>query len=113
MGKEGKEKGVVPAGSFDLSPEGCLVRVGPEEIEGKLSQEGEVFGSIVLAVSGAILVEDDVEHPMEAILDRPVRPGDMEQLLGGERLGEEEMADGNLLVLALDAPRCLDASDGA
>jgi hypothetical protein len=38
-------------------------------IEGELSPDRKVLGSVVLAVAGAFIVEDDVE---QAVLDRPV-----------------------------------------
>src|SRR5690349_13753346 len=70
LGEEGEQEGIVPSGAFDFSAERSLVRMRSENVEGQLSQNREVLRSMVLAVSGAILVEDNVENPMELVLDR-------------------------------------------
>src|SRR5437667_6722120 len=47
-----------------------------ESIECQLAQNGEVLRSVVLAVAGAVLVEDDVEDPVQLVLDTPMGAGD-------------------------------------
>jgi hypothetical protein len=37
-----------------------------EQVEGEAAEDGEVLGAVVAAVAGAVLVEGDVEHPVEA-----------------------------------------------
>ena len=47
-----------------------------QDIEGDASQDGEVLGSVILARSGAVFVEDDIERPMKLVLDAPMRSHD-------------------------------------
>jgi len=58
-------KGIGASGAFALAADGD---VGA----GAFADDGEVFGAVVLAVSGPVLVEDGVEAPMDAVLDRSV-----------------------------------------
>ena len=51
---------------------GALVAVGAQDVEVEAAQAGEVFGRMVLACTGAVLVEDDVEQPVQAALDLPM-----------------------------------------
>ncbi len=37
-----------------------------------MPEDGEVFGAVFLAVTGLILVHDDVEAPMQAVLHAPM-----------------------------------------
>ena len=62
------------------------------QIEGKLSEYREVLGRVVFPSSVAILVEDDIEHPMQLVLDPPMGAHDAQQLLGGNIFGEQEVA---------------------
>ena len=39
------------------------------DVEGQASENGEVGRGVVLAVARQILVEDDVERPMQAVFD--------------------------------------------
>lgn len=59
-----------------------------EEIEGEFSQDGKVFRAVFLAISGAVLVEIHIEHPMQAVLD-----GSVGAKGGGEALTGEGVED--------------------
>jgi hypothetical protein len=48
---------------------------------------------MVLAISGAVLIEADVEHPVEAILDPPVRADSRREGRGIKR-GRHAAPDG-------------------
>ena len=40
----------------------------------RIARRGEVCGAAVAAIAGAVFVEGDVEHSIQAVLDPPVRP---------------------------------------
>src|SRR5262245_7811625 len=82
LGKYREEEHIVPSGLFDFSSDGSLVWVGSQEVESDLAQDGDVLRPVVFAISGAILVEDHVEDPVELVLDRPMGADDVEQLVG-------------------------------
>lgn len=60
-------------------------RRGPEDVDGNPPDGGVVLGRVILASATGILVEQDVEHPMEAVLDAPVGSHDVEECLGREQ----------------------------
>src|SRR5215467_7607920 len=60
---------VIPACELELSTQGRLGVVLSHDIESHVAQDGEIVGSIVEAISGLILVHNDVEAPMEPIFD--------------------------------------------
>src|SRR5665811_1403655 len=59
------------------------------EIESELAQQGQVLGTMILAVSGLIFVHDHVEHPMELVLDAPMAAHDVIEAFRREGLAEE------------------------
>lgn len=80
MPEEGGEEGVVPSGSFDFAFDGALVGVGAQGIEGEFAQDGEVLGGVVRAAARGVLVEVDIEHPVELVLDGLMGAGDVEHV---------------------------------
>jgi hypothetical protein len=81
MTEHAQEEGVVPSHSFDFLAQGCGCGVAAHQIEGKLSEYREVLGRVVFPSSVAILVEDDIEYPMQLVLDPPMGAHDAQQLL--------------------------------
>ena len=71
MADESEEEGIVPSGAFDFAFDGPLVGVLAEEVEGELSQESEVLRGVVGAASHAVLVEGDIEDPVQLVFDGP------------------------------------------
>lgn len=69
---------------FSFAADGDVWAGASEDVEGELAEDGEVLGAVVLAVAGAVLVEDGVEDPVEAVLDPP-----MGTHRAGERLGRQ------------------------
>src|SRR5439155_2239290 len=67
------EKGIVPPCTLDFSAHRSGARVGAEEVEDEPAQDGQVLRGVVFSRSAAVLVQDDIEHPMQLILDRPMR----------------------------------------
>src|SRR5688572_31687038 len=113
LGEYREKEHVVPSGLFDFSSDGSLVWVGSQEVESDLSQQGDVLRPVVFAISGTVLVEDDVEHPVELVLDGPMGSHDMEQLAGRHGPGKQEVSRVDLVGLALDPAHGIDPCDGA
>ena len=82
LADDGSGEGVGPSGTFALSGDGEFGSGGLEQVEGDLSEGGEVFGAVILAVSCTILVEGDVEHPVQPVLDVPVGAEGVGEFLG-------------------------------
>ena len=83
MTEHAQEEGVVPPRAFDFLAQGRGRGVTADQIEGELSEDSKVLGRVVFASSVAILVEDDIEYPMQLVLDPPMGAHDAQQLLGG------------------------------
>src|SRR6202011_6298 len=112
MTEYGEEEAVVPAGALDFSAYGRGSRMGSKDIECEPAQDSEVLGSIVQSRPVAVLVEMDVEHPMQLVLDGPVTARDLQQPFGGHVLGQQIMAHGRRLgAIAMQAPARGDAAD--
>jgi hypothetical protein len=91
MAEDVEKEGVVPSGSFDFLAHGCGCRMAPNDIESEPAQDREVFRAVVFPGSGAVFAEDDVEDPMQSILDAPMTAHRLQQSFGGDVLGQEEM----------------------
>src|SRR5215469_9437680 len=52
------------------------------DVERKLTQDGKVLGSVVLARAAGILCEEHVECPMQPVLDTPVTARDAQESFG-------------------------------
>src|SRR5882757_10805304 len=89
MTEHGEQEGVVPARALDFATDGFGVGMGLEDVEREPAQDSEVLGSVVLSRAVAILVEVDVEYPMELVLDAPVTARDLQQPLGGHVSGQQ------------------------
>jgi hypothetical protein len=63
----------VDASSEALASQRATGIVGLEDIEGRMTDHRKIQGRIVPSGSAAILVEDHVHHPMQAVLDAPMR----------------------------------------
>src|SRR5215467_10289692 len=79
---------VIPACELELSTQGRLGVVLSHDIESHVAQDGEIVGSIVEAISGLILVHNDVEAPMEPIFDAPMGTHYIREALGGQGCAE-------------------------
>src|SRR5262249_10135855 len=80
---------VIPACELELSTQGRLGVVLSHDIESHVAQDGEIVGSIVEAISGLILVHNDVEAPMEPIFDAPMGTHYIREALGGQGCAEK------------------------
>src|SRR5262249_9425017 len=75
---------VIPACELELSTQGRLGVVLSHDVESHVAQDGEIVGSVVEAISGLILIHNDVEAPMESIFDAPMGTHDIGEALGGQ-----------------------------
>ena len=101
------EEAVVPGSAFELASQGSLcVGMSAGNIEGKSPQNGEVGGSVVFSASRLILVENDVERPVQDVFDTPMFANDAQQFGGRVALGQKEVAlDGLVAATFAGDPR--------
>ncbi|MFT5991215.1 MAG: hypothetical protein ACI82G_000203 [Bradymonadia bacterium] len=76
---------VVPPCALSLVCHAELVRLLLlDEVQRKRSDEGEVGGTVSSAVPRVVFAERDIEHPVQAVVDLPVRADDAMCLLRDE-----------------------------
>src|SRR3954467_3945375 len=67
--------GIIPRGLLALAPQaGVAGVIGAGEVEGDPAQAGEVARGPPLRDAAGVLGEDDVQDPVQAVLDPPVVP---------------------------------------
>src|SRR5215203_7549114 len=99
---------VVPSGL--LAPgahTGLGWAIAADEVDCDLAQDGQVARGAPVAHAAVVLAEGDVEHPVQRVLDAPVRA---DRLTEGGRIvaaARQEVAD-----LGLDLRGAVDAADG-
>jgi hypothetical protein len=84
MMDEGFEAVGIQIGEFPASFEAVLVLWVADQVEVHVFDDGHVSWAVCGAEARKVVVEDDVEHPMETVLDAPVGSHG-----GGESLGLE------------------------
>src|SRR5260370_26919770 len=67
------------------------------DVEGEAPHDRQVLRGVVLPGTVAVLVQDDVENPVQLVLDRPMRALDAQQFPGGNVLREQEVPYGRRL----------------
>src|SRR5579859_6098140 len=82
MGENLEKEGIVPSRAFDFLSHGGPCRMTANNVECKPSQDREVFRGIVFPGPIGVLGEDDVEYPVQAVLDAPMAAYDLQQSLG-------------------------------
>src|SRR5882762_5025866 len=86
------EEAVVPGSTFELASQGSLcVWMSTSNVEGKSAQNGEVGGGVVFSTSHLILVENDVERPVQDVFDAPMLANDVQQFCGCVAPGQKEI----------------------
>src|SRR5262249_3675013 len=104
VAKELKKKGIIPAGALELEAQGGVgVGMGSGDVEGKSPEDGKVGRAVVLAIAGQILVEDDVERPVQAVFDGPMGANDAQNLCATVVLAHQEVALDGFILAALAA----------
>src|SRR5512139_3606060 len=81
--------------------------MGARDIEGEAPAHGEILRGVVLSASGLILVEDDIEGPVQGVFDAPMLAHNAQKLGGLVVPGQQEVAFDSLVA----APLALDPSD--
>ena len=74
MAEDGSGEGVGPSGALSFASDGDFGSCAPEDVEGEFSDDCEVFGAVVLSISGAIFVEVDVEDLTALVAHVKVAP---------------------------------------
>src|SRR6202035_5118196 len=87
------EETVVPGGAFEFAAQrGLCVGMSTSNVEGKSPQNSEVGGSMVFSAPRLILVENDVERPVQDVFDAPMFANNAQQFCGRVALGQKEVA---------------------
>jgi len=73
MGKGGEKEVVVPSCLEHLVADACRTRGYLQGIEGQLADDGEVLRGMVLSAATGVLVEQDIEDPMQIVRKREFR----------------------------------------
>src|SRR5260370_944625 len=94
MAQKADEKGIVPPCTLEFSAQRRRVGVGAMDVEGEAPHDRQVLRGVVLPGTVAVLVQDDVENPVQLVLDRPMRALDAQQFPGGNVLPGQEVPDG-------------------
>ena len=84
MFDEGFEVGGVEVCEFSAVFEAVLVGLGSDEVHGHVFDDGHVLRPRTCSEASQVVMEDDVEDPVKAVLDVPVT-----SYGGGEGLGVE------------------------
>src|SRR6202165_4746806 len=101
------EEAVVPGSAFELASQGGLcVGMGASNIEGKSPQHREVGGSVGFSASCLILVENDVERPVQNIFDAPMLADDVQQFCGLVTPGQKKVALDGLVASTFAGDPC-------
>ena len=102
---------VVPAGDVHSSRERVPVVHEAHDVQGDAPDGGEAFRSVQRSIPHSILAHDDVQNPVEAILDPPVVARELQQPLRRNLRAHDVVADGPLRP-ALQLADGLDPADG-
>lgn len=107
MTEEFEEEGIVPAGALELETQrGGCAGVGSGNIEGTSPEHGKVGWAVVLAVAGQVLVEDDVEGPVQTVFDAPMGTNDTQELRTTVVLAQQKEALDGFVLAALAGDPC-------
>ena len=108
-----QKEGVIPACTLDFASYRGLVGDRLQDVECKLSQDGQVLGRVVLARPIAVLGEMDVENPVKLVLDAPVAPSDLQKPFWRHVCRQDIVANERLVgTLSPLAPAQCDPADG-
>src|SRR6185295_11778616 len=67
MGKGGEKEIVVPSGLEHFVADARRTRRCLQGIDGQLADDGEIFGGMILAAATCVLVEQNVENPVQVV----------------------------------------------
>src|SRR5258707_10978529 len=75
------EVGIVPSGPLELSAQRAFASLLLHGVERHMTEDGEIVWSIAQSSSVLILVHDDIEPPVKAILHSPMLADDFVESL--------------------------------
>ena len=64
-----------PAGLFASEFDGVLVANGSDKVESEMAHNGHVECAVAFSEPRLVVVEDDIEGPVQSVLDQPVAAG--------------------------------------
>jgi hypothetical protein len=89
MTEHAQKEGIVPPCGLDFLAHRHGCRMGSNNVECEPSEDCEVFRGVVFARPASVLVEDDIENPVQLVLNVPVPAHDLKQPLGRHVFGED------------------------
>src|SRR5690348_1989961 len=72
ISKELEEELFLPRGKLHFSGDSPVEGVRSQNVERDAANDGEIFWGVILAGSRVVFVEDNVEFPMEVVLNAPM-----------------------------------------
>jgi hypothetical protein len=64
MSKELKEEALIPGSELHFAPDGSIIGVRSQDVEGDAAKDSKVLRAVILSGSRVIFVEDYVEWPV-------------------------------------------------
>src|SRR5258707_15518720 len=74
MSKEVEEELLFPSSEVHFSAYRSIIWVGPQDVDRDSAYDGKILWPVILAGPSVVLVEDNVERPMQLIFDGPMGP---------------------------------------
>src|ERR1700742_4385467 len=88
MSKEFEEEVFAPLGTAHFAADRAVGRVHPQDVLGQPTDDCKVLGRVVLARARVVLVEYNVEDPVQLVLDAPMGTHNLGQF-GWRQLARE------------------------
>ena len=64
MSKELEEEALIPRGELHFAPDGSIIGMSSQDVEGDAAQDGKVLRTVILSGAGVVFVKDHVEGPV-------------------------------------------------
>ena len=92
MSKDFEEEVFAPRSATHFSANRVIGRMHSQDVLGKTADDGEVFRPVVFAGASGVLVEHNVEDPVQLVLDAPMSTHDFGQFVRGELARERDIS---------------------
>src|ERR1700741_819328 len=76
MSKELEEELFAPGSAAHLAADAVCGRMHSQDVLCKAADDGQVFRGVILARASSVLVEYDLQRPVQLVLDAPMRADD-------------------------------------
>src|SRR5229473_433695 len=87
MSKEVEEEVLSPSSEVHFSAYRSIIGVCPQDVDRDSAYDCKILWPVILAGPGVVLIEDNVERPMQLIFDGPMCPEHFEHALGRQTFG--------------------------